>query len=73
MPAIVLIGAQWGDEGKGKIVDWLSERLGDRVEIAGLVDVNECDEGNFKKGLQWRSRSYAFYPCLLNQAIKGSP
>ncbi len=25
MPAIVLVGAQWGDEGKGKIVDLLSE------------------------------------------------
>ena len=21
-----VVGAQWGDEGKGKIVDWLSER-----------------------------------------------
>ncbi len=26
MPAIVIIGAQWGDEGKGKIVDHLAER-----------------------------------------------
>ena len=23
---IVVLGTQWGDEGKGKIVDWLSER-----------------------------------------------
>ena len=23
---VTVIGAQWGDEGKGKIVDWLSER-----------------------------------------------
>jgi adenylosuccinate synthase len=22
---IVVIGTQWGDEGKGKIVDWLAE------------------------------------------------
>ena len=28
MPAIVLVGAQWGDEGKGKATDL----LGDRVE-----------------------------------------
>ncbi|MFB7876778.1 adenylosuccinate synthase [Nocardia sp. NPDC056064] len=27
MPAIVLIGAQWGDEGKGKATDLLGERL----------------------------------------------
>jgi len=27
MPAIVLIGAQWGDEGKGKVTDLLGERV----------------------------------------------
>lgn len=27
MPAIVLIGAQWGDEGKGKATDLLGEQL----------------------------------------------
>src|ERR1700704_3653268 len=26
MGNVAVIGAQWGDEGKGKIVDWLSER-----------------------------------------------
>src|SRR3712207_3957978 len=26
MPGIVIVGAQWGDEGKGKIVDLLAER-----------------------------------------------
>lgn len=26
MTNVVVIGSQWGDEGKGKIVDWLSER-----------------------------------------------
>ena len=24
MANVVVVGAQWGDEGKGKIVDWLS-------------------------------------------------
>src|SRR5215467_15359598 len=27
MPAIVLIGAQWGDEGKGKATDLLGDRV----------------------------------------------
>ncbi len=27
MPNIVVIGAQWGDEGKGRIVDLLAERV----------------------------------------------
>ena len=26
MANVTVIGAQWGDEGKGKIVDWLSNR-----------------------------------------------
>ena len=26
MANVVVVGAQWGDEGKGKIVDWLTER-----------------------------------------------
>lgn len=26
MSGVVVVGAQWGDEGKGKIVDWLSHR-----------------------------------------------
>ena len=27
MPAIVLVGAQWGDEGKGKATDLLGDRV----------------------------------------------
>ena len=30
MSNVIVIGTQWGDEGKGKIVDWLSSRA-DRV------------------------------------------
>ena len=26
MANVAVIGSQWGDEGKGKIVDWLSSR-----------------------------------------------
>ncbi len=35
MPVIALIGAQWGDEGKGKIVDVLSERVKAVVRFSG--------------------------------------
>lgn len=27
MPVKIIVGAQWGDEGKGKIVDLLSENV----------------------------------------------
>jgi adenylosuccinate synthase len=35
MPAIVLIGAQWGDEGKGKVTDLLGGRVGYVVRYQG--------------------------------------
>ena len=35
MPNVTVIGAQWGDEGKGKIVDWLSERADVVVRFQG--------------------------------------
>jgi len=35
MANVVVIGAQWGDEGKGKIVDWLSERADIVVRFQG--------------------------------------
>ena len=35
MANVVVIGAQWGDEGKGKIVDWLSQRAEIVVRFQG--------------------------------------
>ena len=35
MANVVVIGAQWGDEGKGKIVDWLSSRADVVVRFQG--------------------------------------
>src|SRR3954470_23856381 len=35
MPAIVLIGAQWGDEGKGKVTDLLGGQVGYVVRYQG--------------------------------------
>lgn len=51
MPAIAVIGCQWGDEGKGKIVDLLAERADVVVRCnggpnAGHTIVNE--KGTFK-------------------------
>ena len=33
VPATVIVGAQWGDEGKGKIVDLLAQRLRSRLPL----------------------------------------
>ncbi len=35
MANVAVVGAQWGDEGKGKIVDWLSERADVVVRFQG--------------------------------------
>ena len=35
MPAIVLVGAQWGDEGKGKATDLLGDRVQYVVKFNG--------------------------------------
>ncbi|MBO89154.1 MAG: adenylosuccinate synthase [Rickettsiales bacterium] len=35
MANVVVIGSQWGDEGKGKIVDWLSDRADVVVRFQG--------------------------------------
>ena len=35
MTNVAVIGSQWGDEGKGKIVDWLSERADLVVRFQG--------------------------------------
>src|SRR5467141_107509 len=35
MGNVVVVGAQWGDEGKGKIVDWLSNRADVVVRFQG--------------------------------------
>ena len=35
MKNIVVVGSQWGDEGKGKIVDWLSSKADAVVRFQG--------------------------------------
>ena len=32
---VVVVGTQWGDEGKGKLVDWLTERAQGVVRFQG--------------------------------------
>jgi len=35
MPAVVLVGAQWGDEGKGKATDLMGDRVDYVVRYQG--------------------------------------
>ena len=35
MKNVVVVGSQWGDEGKGKIVDWLSDKADIIIRFQG--------------------------------------
>ena len=55
---VVVIGTQWGDEGKGKIVDWLTDHAGSVVRFQGghnaghtLVIGQGDDQKEFKLNL----------------------
>ena len=45
MANVVVVGAQWGDEGKGKIVDWLSEQADIVVRFQGDDPLSKIPEG----------------------------
>ena len=50
MPVVAVIGAQWGDEGKGKIVDMLAERADVVVRFQGGSNAGHTvvnDKGRF--------------------------
>ena len=51
MPAYAVIGGQWGDEGKGKIVDYLAEKADAIVRYAGGSNAGHTvvnDKGTFQ-------------------------
>ena len=46
---VVVVGAQWGDEGKGKIVDWLTEKVAvDHQRMTRIVATIEASSRFFK-------------------------
>ena len=54
MSNVVIVGTQWGDEGKGKIVDWLSEKADLVVRFQGghnAVHTLVINENVFKLSL----------------------
>jgi len=65
MPAIAIIGAQWGDEGKGKIVDLLAEKAGVVVRFCGGDNAGHTvvnPQGEFRLHL---IPSGIFYPQVV--------
>jgi hypothetical protein len=64
MANVVVVGSQWGDEGKGKIVDWLSEQadIVVRFRAAIMRDIRLLSAGHlqtitaaFGSGATWEA------------------
>jgi len=82
MPGVVIVGAQWGDEGKGKITDLLAERASTIVRFqggnnAGHTIVREGKEFKFHlipSGILHSEKTdTATAPCQLQSLLWENP
>ncbi|HEX5990289.1 MAG TPA: adenylosuccinate synthase [Solirubrobacterales bacterium] len=76
MPGVVIVGAQWGDEGKGKVVDLLAERASTIVRFqggnnAGHTIVREGQE--FKFHLIPSGILHADKTCVIGNGVVVDP
>src|ERR1051325_577827 len=76
MPGLVIVGAQWGDEGKGKVVDLLAEQAGAVVRFqggnnAGHTIVRDNDE--FKFHLIPSGILYPGKRCIIGNGVVVDP
>jgi adenylosuccinate synthase len=76
MPGIVIVGAQWGDEGKGKVVDLLAERADMVVRFQGG---NNAGHTIVRDGETWKFHlipSGILYPgkaCVIGNGVVIDP
>ena len=76
MPAYAVLGAQWGDEGKGKIVDFLSEKAHIVARFSGGNNAGHTvmnEQGEFKFHLV---PSGVFWPqvtCIIGNGVVVDP
>jgi len=76
MPGIVIVGAQWGDEGKGKITDLLAERADAVVRFQGG---NNAGHTIVREGVEWKLHlipSGILYPgkrCIIGNGVVVDP
>lgn len=76
MPAIVIVGTQWGDEGKGKIVDVLTERAHYVVRFQGGNNAGHTLVINQKKYILHLIPSGIFHPqtvCVIGNGVVVDP
>lgn len=73
---VVVVGAQWGDEGKGKIVDWLTEQAAGVVRFNGGHNAGHTLVINGKKTILRLIPSgimHAMSVCYLGNGVVLSP
>src|SRR6267154_4214203 len=76
MPGLVIIGAQWGDEGKGKITDLLAERADAVIRFQGG---NNAGHTIVREGQTWKLHlmpSGILYPgktCVIGNGVVIDP
>jgi adenylosuccinate synthase len=76
MPGIVIVGAQWGDEGKGKITDLLAERAEAVVRFQGGNNAGHTivrDGETFKFHLIPSGILYPGKPCVIGNGVVVDP
>lgn len=76
MPAIVVVGTQWGDEGKGKIVDALTEKADFVVRFQGGNNAGHTLVINQKKHILHLIPSGIFHPhttCVIGNGVVVDP
>ncbi|MEG1346205.1 MAG: adenylosuccinate synthetase, partial [Acidaminococcaceae bacterium] len=76
MSAVVVIGAQWGDEGKGKIVDYLAQKADAVVRYSGGSNAGHTvvvDNVAYKLRLLPSGILYAGKTCILGNGVVINP
>ncbi|SMB90172.1 Adenylosuccinate synthetase [Thermanaeromonas toyohensis ToBE] len=76
MPAVVLVGAQWGDEGKGKITDYLAEKADLVVRYQGGSNAGhtvKVGEEEFKLHLVPSGILYPGKICIIGNGVVVDP
>ncbi len=76
MPAVVVVGTQWGDEGKGKIVDVLTEKADFVVRFQGGNNAGHTLVINQKKYILHLIPSGIFRPqttCVIGNGVVVDP
>ncbi len=72
MASLVVVGAQWGDEGKGKVVDLVSERADVVVRYAGGANAGHTLKVNGQKLVTHLLPSGVMHPtvrCVLGAGM----